>query len=315
MEIKYVVSLPQKEHTRIHGIHWLWIKKFQESGLLQRLILTLSIAFIFLILALVKLMEQVEVRVKAMPYFQIHTDSVYKNDLPFWVRSYTTEEIAPFSFSNSLNIFSSELTSVVKSAYLRNPWVEEVLEISKRYPNRIYITLSVRRPVAWIAHESACFLSDIHGVHLPTSGSCEDTGLPVITGVVGEVPIPGKRWESPSLQTALAIASLLVIREQNAALPIVEIRLVEMPHSPTARIFLMGTDPTIRILWGDSLEEKFPKVSCQDRLRALENLYQTIHHISGLELTEADIRFGYVILHTQDKREKRWKTSRNWRRL
>lgn len=113
------------------------------------------------------------------------------------------------------NIFSIDLTKS-RNALDQLPQVERV-ELRRSLPNRIDITITERRPVAWVCQRAEedpsasekAFLIDARGVVMRSKTILpEYLHLPVISGVEVENLAPGQKVRSFEMQAALDLIRL-----------------------------------------------------------------------------------------------------------
>lgn len=113
------------------------------------------------------------------------------------------------------NIFTVDLSSA-RTSIEKMPQVESAI-VQRVLPNRINITLTERRPIAWVAAKGdddpsssdRSFLIDARGVVLRSRVLLpEYYHLPIITGFETENLVPGKRVNVLEMQSALELIRL-----------------------------------------------------------------------------------------------------------
>ncbi len=113
------------------------------------------------------------------------------------------------------NIFTVDLGKA-QAALMELPQAERV-EVQRVLPNRVNITISERRPIAWVISSAEedptssdhAFLIDDRGVVMRTKAKLpEYLHLPVISGVAIENLAPGQRVMTPEMQAALELIRL-----------------------------------------------------------------------------------------------------------
>jgi cell division protein FtsQ len=113
------------------------------------------------------------------------------------------------------NIFTVDLGKA-QEALLQLPQAERV-EVQRVLPNRVNITISERRPIAWVissveedpTSSDHAFLIDARSVVMRTKVKLpEYLHLPVISGVAIENLAPGQRVMTPEMQAALELIRL-----------------------------------------------------------------------------------------------------------
>jgi cell division septal protein FtsQ len=113
------------------------------------------------------------------------------------------------------NIFTVDLGKA-QAALMELPQAERV-EVQRVLPNRVNITISERRPIAWVISSAEedptssdhAFLIDARGVVMRTKAKLpEYLHLPVISGVAIGNLAPGQRVMTPEMQAALELIRL-----------------------------------------------------------------------------------------------------------
>jgi hypothetical protein len=76
-----------------------------------------------------------------------------------------------------ISIFSDVDLGVVREEISRVPWVKRVDEIERRFPDRLYVRLDARQPVARVIHGERAEWVDPEGVLLPPPSSKDEAAL------------------------------------------------------------------------------------------------------------------------------------------
>jgi cell division septal protein FtsQ len=115
-----------------------------------------------------------------------------------------------------LNIFSVNLAQV-HDRLQQLPQIDEV-QVERKMPNEIDITITERKPIAWITSEKtvadpfasdAAFLVDARGILMKEKKLLpEYLALPLITGCSSEALVPGKTVDSFEAKAALELLRL-----------------------------------------------------------------------------------------------------------
>ncbi len=118
--------------------------------------------------------------------------------------------------AEGLNIFSVNLAQV-HDRLQQLPQVDDV-QVERKMPNEIDITITERKPIAWITSEKAiadpfasevAFLVDARGILMKEKKLLpEYLALPLITGCTSEALVPGKTVASFEAKTALELLRL-----------------------------------------------------------------------------------------------------------
>lgn len=115
-----------------------------------------------------------------------------------------------------LNIFFVNLAQV-RDRLQQLPQIDEV-QVERKMPNEIDITITERKPIAWITSEKevadpfaseAAFLVDARGILMKEKKLLpEYLALPLITGCASEALVPGKTVDSFEAKAALELLRL-----------------------------------------------------------------------------------------------------------
>ncbi len=118
--------------------------------------------------------------------------------------------------NEGLNIFSVNLARV-HDRLQELPQIDEV-QVERKMPNEIDITITERKPIAWITSEKtvvdpfvsdAAFLVDARGILMKEKKLLpEYLALPLITGCSSEALVPGKAVDSFEAKAALELLRL-----------------------------------------------------------------------------------------------------------
>ncbi|HUU42962.1 MAG TPA: cell division protein FtsQ/DivIB, partial [Planctomycetota bacterium] len=111
------------------------------------------------------------------------------------------------------SIMSPGVCERVARAFEKNPWVDEVISVRKVYPNRIHVTLRLRRPVAGVRHGGRTYLVDGDGRRLGAGKTAWPDGteaLPVIVSTAKTLPESGEVWPDDGVQAGAAVARTLL---------------------------------------------------------------------------------------------------------
>ncbi|MCL6558116.1 MAG: FtsQ-type POTRA domain-containing protein [Firmicutes bacterium] len=131
------------------------------------------------------------------PVFEVRTIQVRGNQF------LDEERIrAVAGIGTGVNIFKADLKAA--SAGLRLvPMVKDV-RITRSLPSTVVIKIQERKPLALLPVKEGFIEVDSEGVYLRQSGA-GTPGLPVITGVRGEMPEPGQPVRDEKLKHALSV--------------------------------------------------------------------------------------------------------------
>lgn len=296
---------PCQEERLFHAIHWLWLRQDRNGRWRQRIIVAMGVMFLLSFsISSRKLLQGMLAKVEAMPKFQATTASLSLKNLPSFLTPYT-QEVAPEGFVGS-SVMQRETLAAIAAAYRRNPWVEDVQEIKKQYPNKISVSLAVRQPAAWVEHAEGYMLCDMRGVRLPTV-SVSPSDLPILTGISTLLPSVGQQWQGSLVPMGISLIRTL---KQNGLLQSLQISQVQFANSQknSNSVSLICHLPHLLVSWGHISEDL---VSWRQKIHALKTIESTWESWDMNELEYVDIRFGYPILHN---REAKWKRTNSRKR-
>ncbi len=101
-----------------------------------------------------------------------------------------------------VNIFKLDLSATVSNLKIL-PMIKEV-HVSRSFPSTIVITVNERKPAGLLSAGEGFIEVDEEGVYLKKAGAGVP-GLPVITGVQGDIPNLGQVVRAERLEDALAV--------------------------------------------------------------------------------------------------------------
>jgi len=276
-------------------IDMYWLKKIQAQKKSHKkrylFFMAFSLSFLFVFVYSIRYMEN---QVKSMKEFEIHKQSLEIKELPEWLLPFT-QKIVPLPLPDIKNIFEPNLCTQVAEAYQRNPWVKKSQEVIKKYPNRVYARLILRKPFAFVKEKESYFLIDEEGVFLPgIYTTVADFSLPIIEGIKEGIHEPGFPCQDSILSRVLEVLSFFSKKKISEKIPIQILRIESLPET-SSQILVFLTKKNIRVLWGNISEPAYVTLEEQEK-----NLPKLIHFLSDeknlQENMEIDLRFGYTIL-------------------
>jgi cell division protein FtsQ len=152
------------------------------------------------------------------------------------------------------NIFSFKLHNVAERIAL-NPWIEN-LEIRKIFPDKIFIQIEEKKPIA-IIHLEKFYYIDSKGIIFAPVTEGDRYNYPILTG------IPSERTEDGRLLAEdLVIKGIEFLRivEQNKLPPVEEISEIYIDKDFGIHLVSMNDGVEVRIGW-DHFEEKLKRLS------------------------------------------------------
>ncbi len=243
--------------------------------------------------------------VLAMPRYQIDTGELRVVDRPEWMPERIAADIrVPPELAGRFSVFDPRLVASVARGFTANPWVRQVQEVRKEYPNTIYVSLDLRRPVASVLIEGCWYLVDRDGVRLPgvDFGAPElPDPIPVMKGVRVGPPAPGRPWDDRGVLEGAVVGEIILASQTLRAVDISEIDVSNAGGrvDPRAGEVVLRTKLGTRIVWGRTDLSEGMKLSSQQRLEILENhlaegLLRTYPKLQGI--SEIEVRFGQPII-------------------
>jgi len=293
MELKRILAISRRIPALRLDLYWLQrhfphpAALFAWTGLFFTLLGLLS-ALIFL--------RYVEKAVKNMPYFQISTQHLTIQKIPQNLMPFV-DAIEPIGLS-SLDIFEPRLTSKIADAYLKNPWVFDVITVKYQYPNQIFAQISLRQPCAVVYYDNQYFLCDLIAVRLPKDFSDQSAlpdFLPMIFGIDTQPPAPGQIWSDPLVKEALCTADFF--QQHFPEHPLQAIYWEKLPEQ-TEKSMVLCQDQ-IRIIWGTGFNPPVPQITARQKIQALQHALANLEANDHSQICEVDVRFGYAILRTK----------------
>ena len=141
-------------------------------------------------------------------------------EAPPWLRPADVRAIHLIgSDEREASLYDPQMTRRLAERYTANPWVRRVDYVRRRFPDRVDVSITVRRPVALVETAGRRFALDADGVRLPTirAGAWargSGPGRPLIVGLESGTPTPepGERWSDPRVGRALDLCAALAAR-------------------------------------------------------------------------------------------------------
>ncbi|MBI4618235.1 MAG: hypothetical protein HY720_31845 [Planctomycetes bacterium] len=243
--------------------------------------------------------------VTAMPRFQIDIGELRIVDRPDWMPERVATEIrVPAAMAGTYSIFDPELVPRVGAGFVANPWVREVREVRRVYPDSIHVSLDLCRPVAWVVRGEQQYLVDGEGVCLPAWGAVgSDLGfpLPAIRGAVRPPPSPGARWSDQGVREGARVGEIVLGSSTLASLDIVAIDVSNVGgrKDPKVGEITLLTRRGTRIVWGRTDLSGRLKLSTERRLEILESHLEAgllSAHPGLAGIAEIEVSYGQPIV-------------------
>ena len=148
------------------------------------------------------------------------------------------------------NLFSVNLKEVVKRLE-SHPWIEQV-RVRKVFPNKIFIQVEERKPMAIIQLEELYYI-DTRGEVFSPLGEKDEYNYPYLTGLTRQVldkePAEAKRLITKALE-------LLRVVDQEKVPPLEEISEIHMERSSGIHCFTKVEGVEVKMGWEDFGEKK-----------------------------------------------------------
>jgi len=148
-----------------------------------------------------------------------------------WLEPRDVAEInSAVRFGKRASIYDRAICREVAERYATNPWVDRVVSVRRKFPNRVEVDLAVRKPFAYVSRSGHYYLVDGSGCRLPVRRMGTREGVyPVIEGVRTPVAAAGEYWTGRSLSDSLRLAHLLndVLEGRGPGMRLSSVRVVE----------------------------------------------------------------------------------------
>jgi cell division protein FtsQ len=207
---------------------------------------TIRVAFQLLLLSFFLFIGHwVYVHLLGDPYFRVREVEVEGG------RKMTKENLLSLTVVEGMpNLFSVNLKEVVKRLE-SHPWIEQV-RVRKVFPNKIFIQVEERKPMAIIQLEELCYI-DTRGEIFSPVGEKDEYNYPYLTGLSRQVlekdPVEARRLITKALE-------LLRIVDQEKVPPLEEISEIHMERSSGIYCFTKSEGVVVKMGWEDFGEKK-----------------------------------------------------------
>ncbi|MBI3097169.1 MAG: hypothetical protein HYY93_02835 [Planctomycetes bacterium] len=187
-----------------------------------------------------------------------------------------------------MSLLDPNLVEVVAEYYQRSPWVAEVRSVEKLYPNRVRVTVDLRRPAAAVALDRGVALVDADGVRLPGLYPRVPPALgtlPTIYGAIGSPAPAGTKWMDRAVSNGLTVAAALAEYRLSDACPIsvIDVRNAGGRRDPRQAEIVLWTPARIPIHWGRPPDTvKYGEVSVAQKMENLRRVLATYPNLAGV---------------------------------
>ncbi len=134
---------------------------------------------------------------------------------PQWIHTDIQSDVfRSASLDGPLSIMDDQLTERIDRAFSLNPWVAQVVRVTKHAPARVKVELVYRRPVCMVEVSRDLLPVDVHGVLLPYRNNdfspIEKSRYPRLVGIyTAPVGTVGECWGDPRVVGGAEIAGAL----------------------------------------------------------------------------------------------------------
>jgi len=232
---------------------------------------------------------------------------------PHWVpHNLAAQVVENAGLPARLSLLDNNLVGDIAEAFQLNPWVEEVVSVSKSFPAKVSVVLSYRQPVAMVEVRQGQYPVDRHGVVLPTQDfSVADTrSYPVISGIVSTPQGPaGTQWGDNVVAEAAELAAELGPYWKKLGLvSIVAPRSAEGHDKIDEGVYALLAKGGSRIIWGHAPGTDHPgELSTKQKIGRLE---EYVAKFGGFDRPQGpyqiDIRHWRDISRTPLSAQREW---------
>jgi hypothetical protein len=180
------------------------------------------------------------------------------DSLPDWAGEAVARDLAELTeLPHTFSIMEPGICERIARAFEKNPWVKEVVCVSKQYPNVMKLKLRLRRPVAGVYVGGKYYLVDVEGRRL-TPGSRdwpEGTGVPpLIVSKAQGVPERGEPWSDDAVLAGAAVAATLDRNEEklSSGFRFIDVRGVGARRPRLVGDIVLVTHQNTTVRWGRS---------------------------------------------------------------
>jgi hypothetical protein len=198
------------------------------------------------------------------------------------------------------SLFERDICAQVARSYQGNPWVEQVVAVRRRFPDRVEVELAIRRPFASVHRGGLYYLVDHSGCRLPVVAAFRpDSRYPVIAGVGSVPPAAGEIWGDECLNDALRLAELLneVLAGRGAAarLTLIDVKKPARAHDLRPQMIAQTAGGT-EIDWGSFNETRtYTLPSVSDKRAELERQLRLIPDLAAVSCIRVRFRDGVIV--------------------
>jgi cell division septal protein FtsQ len=234
--------------------------------------------------------------VTSRPAYCVDVSKLSVGELPEWCSAELRQAILSKPLAEGVySTTDPNLTAFLGRSCEANPWVRKVNAVRRAYPDRISVSLELRRPLCSVEARGGLYVLDKDAVRLPMAAPAnpeQGTRLVAIKGVRSAPPAVGKPWDDEAIRGA--ISTLLALQANSQIASSVHIAAIDVSNyggrvNPRDSEIVLHTDANQEILWGRAPTRRaFGELSVSEKLRSLERLLASSACPAGARL---NIRF------------------------
>jgi hypothetical protein len=189
--------------------------------------------------------------------YRLRRDQVHITQPPHWVPHNLVEQVwQQGGFADELPLLDDKLAHDIAEAFALNPWVAEVMSVTKSFPPSVQVKLKYRRPVAMVQVKEGMYPVDALGVLLPPAEfSISDTKqYPLIVNVHSTPQGPaGSSWGDKVVLDAAQLAAALAPHWKKLDLLSIACPRTSPEHGTLDEgVFTLVAAGGTRIVWGQA---------------------------------------------------------------
>jgi len=182
-------------------------------------------------------------------------------------------EVSPIDLPAKVSALDRGVAGTLADGFGRHPWVEQVRSLAIRYPNRVKVSLTLRRPVVAVrVRDTYCWV-DPAGVCLPGTlrrRRLDEAGLMYVEGARGPVPDAGQPWPDPGVRAGAETAAVLADDAKAFDITVVDVSNINGRQDHRLSEIVLLTARHTRILWGrPPSTERLGELPPEQKLRLL----------------------------------------------
>ncbi len=182
---------------------------------------------------------------------------------PSWVNGQIVDSVRQ-SVPSSFSIFKPDLLDFVRMSLLDSPWVEDITQGERVYPDQVQVGVKLRKPIALVRVDDRSnpryYLVDRKGLRLP--GYLTDPPesfpypLPMIIGVRGDAPdLPAHDFADRAVAAGASLALDLYEWHNSSLFPRLHVLEIDVSNydgriDPSSSEVVLTTNVGVPVHWG-----------------------------------------------------------------